>query len=304
MYNLGSIDTSGVTGDMFFDKTLYDEGVAMMKDGKYQDAISKFGELKSTDSESYDFYKAEDKLMESQEALVKFYLNSGEYQLALDKLEVCEKEFPNAYEKLEGRKVESEIRKKGNLYSVGCIVPSGGYVFYDKGYESDGWRYLEAAPADLRVVNGVPTVDSTAEGYSSASKAYVFGYNRSSASGNDTIVGTYTSLGMGKMNTQLLINAMGDSAYSGNYAARLCDILTYVINGITYDDWFLPSRDELNLMYTNLMQAGLGSFDDGFYWSSSEFNDTLAWAQLSFYESPNKENYRSEYCRIRPVRAF
>jgi len=30
------------------------------------------------------------------------------------------------------------------LYKKG---PAGGYVFYEKGSVSDGWRYLEAAPA-------------------------------------------------------------------------------------------------------------------------------------------------------------
>jgi len=34
-----------------------------------------------------------------------------------------------------------------NSYQVGKVGPSGGYVFYDKGSYSGGWRYLEAAPA-------------------------------------------------------------------------------------------------------------------------------------------------------------
>jgi hypothetical protein len=29
------------------------------------------------------------------------------------------------------------------------IGPAGGYVFYDKGSYSDGWRYLECAPKDV-----------------------------------------------------------------------------------------------------------------------------------------------------------
>jgi hypothetical protein len=38
--------------------------------------------------------------------------------------------------------------KAGPLgYIVGDPGPAGGLVFYDKGFYSDGWRYLEAAPA-------------------------------------------------------------------------------------------------------------------------------------------------------------
>ena len=33
-----------------------------------------------------------------------------------------------------------------SLDGSAVIGPAGGYVFYDKGYYSDGWRYLEASP--------------------------------------------------------------------------------------------------------------------------------------------------------------
>jgi len=34
-------------------------------------------------------------------------------------------------------------------YRVGEAGPSGGLVFYDKGDNSDGWQYLEAAPVEF-----------------------------------------------------------------------------------------------------------------------------------------------------------
>jgi len=55
-----------------------------------------------------------------------------------------------------------------------------------------------------------------------------------------------------------------------NWAVRICDDL--VING--YDDWFLPSRDELNYMYGNLHLKELGNFRNDWYWTSSVFYET------------------------------
>jgi len=224
-------------------------------------------------------------------------------------------------------------------FIVGDIGPAGGYIFYDCDADNNtgnadglistevGWRYLEAAPADLKVVDGVPTVDKTVNGYSDASDYYSFGYYRKSDSGSDLFVNgtttykaadcTGTGIGTGKTNTRLLVDAMGNEAYrysytssdnslkTADYAARLCDILTYTANGVSYDDWFLPSRDELNLMYENLEREGLGGFANNYYWSSSEYySDTNdAWRQGSgngyqYYD------YRNDGNGVRPVRAF
>ena len=38
---------------------------------------------------------------------------------------------------------------QGKTYKVGDRGPAGGWIFYDKGHYSDGWRYFEAAPADV-----------------------------------------------------------------------------------------------------------------------------------------------------------
>ena len=54
-----------------------------------------------------------------------------------------------------------------------------------------------------------------------------------------------------------------------------------------YNDWFLPSKDELYLIYTNLHLNGYGNFMNatntyGLYYSSTEYDFITAW-RLQFY---------------------
>ena len=178
------------------------------------------------------------------------------------------------------------------VYAIGDTGPAGGIVFYDKGYYSDGWRYLEVAPADLTIGNIT---------------SFIFGYYRATDNSDCQWTGTVTFIGSGRINTQMLVEAMGNETYSsisgagknGNYAAKLC--YDYVLNG--YDDWFLPSRDELNLIYNNLYKAGLGGFVSLYYWSSSEDNVYYAKCK-TFYDGYQGAEYRYMYGRVRPVRAF
>ena len=58
--------------------------------------------------------------------------------------------------------------------------------------------------------------------------------------------------GAGAMNTIIIITsqaALGDNG--DTTAARLCNELQIFEGGISYGDWYLPSKDELNLMYLN-----------------------------------------------------
>ena len=43
---------------------------------------------------------------------------------------------------------------------------------------------------------------------------------------------------------------MGQAGYTGG-AAKVCNDYSITVNEITYSDWFLPSKDELNQMYQN-----------------------------------------------------
>jgi hypothetical protein len=73
-----------------------------------------------------------------------------------------------------------------------------------------------------------------------------------------------------------------------------------------YDDWFLPSKDELDLMYKNLKQKGLGDFGGSSYWSSSQSNyDYRPWSQRFSDGSQDGNLYsRTNPFLVRAVRAF
>lgn len=70
----------------------------------------------------------------------------------------------------------------------------------------------------------------------------------------------------GKYNTDKIIASQG----AGTYAAILCRDYTYTSGNVFYNDWYLPSKYELNLMYLN--RALLAPFNTsyGIYWSSTE----------------------------------
>ena len=68
-------------------------------------------------------------------------------------------------------------------------------------------------------------------------------------------------------------------------------------------DWHLPSRDELNQMYVNLHQQGVGGFASDGYWSSSEISSLNAWVQ-HFGAGSNGVADKSFSARVRAVRAL
>jgi hypothetical protein len=70
-----------------------------------------------------------------------------------------------------------------------------------------------------------------------------------------------------------------------------------------HDDWFLPSKDELDLMYRNLKQKGLGGFSNDWYWSSSLDDTGYSWGQ--YFGDGSQNDYRKIYTvSVHCVRAF
>jgi hypothetical protein len=179
---------------------------------------------------------------------------------------------PRSPQTTQGEIVPSSQTTK--TYKIGDTGPAGGLIFYDKGNNSDGWRYLEAATQDggkaqwgpLRIILG----------------------------------GTDTKVGSGKRNTDVIMYYLRNAGESAK-AAQVA--MQYTQGG--YTDWFLPSKDELDLMYRNLRQELRGDFSMGDYWSSSESNDS-SWRQR-FSDGKQDGNYSygrdQTYC-VRSVRVF
>jgi hypothetical protein len=114
-----------------------------------------------------------------------------------------------------------------------------------------------------------------------------------------------TAVGTGNQNTIDIVGPAG--CQEANTAARICADLS----DSGYDDWYLPSRDEMYRIWTKRAQNGLGEID-GFspYWTSSIQGGYTAysisvlglidWANPGFYST----SFRYEERPFRPVRSF
>jgi len=183
-----------------------------------------------------------------------------------------------------------------NSYKIGDIGPAGGLVFYDKGNFSNGWRYMEAAPIETEF-----SARWGAEG--------------------QVINGLGTPVGFGKKNTQLIIEYLNQTqgevfkiANTYDVAWKIDECAAYICVSINFDgfkDWFLPSKDELNLMYKNLAQKGFGDFPQyrGYWSSSKDFipgdNSHNPWYQ-SFTDGSQDEEpgYLIDEYYVRAIRQF
>jgi hypothetical protein len=120
-------------------------------------------------------------------------------------------------------------------YNVGSQGPAGGYVFYDKGSYSNGWRYLEVYPISFSGIWGCQ---------------------------GTLISGLSNAIGGGDINTAAIIAACSAT----NAVARLVD--NYSVNG--FSNWYLPNNAEMNLIADNLYTPNIGNIPGPFHWSSSQ----------------------------------
>ena len=92
---------------------------------------------------------------------------------------------------------------------------------------------------------------------------------------------------------------LGDTTWTAALAAAS----NYKGGGFT--NWRLPNRGELDLLYKNLEQKGLGGFSRDWYWSSTDdaANKSYAFAQ-DFYNGQQGNLLKTSLCGVRAIRFY
>ena len=156
----------------------------------------------------------------------------------------------------------------GCTYSLGDYVPAlGGYIFYLDGSNCHG---LVA-----QVVNiGGQTWDDGSFLNSNAFCDWIYG----GGSNQGKIIGVY-----GAASTAAL--TCKNSTSSG------------------FNDWYLPTLIELNMMRINLFMEGVGGFGNYFYWSSLEQDSFIAFGQ-NFTTGNVTPSSKTDSGFVRAIRKF
>ena len=207
--------------------------------------------------------------------------------------------------------------------------PSSGDLAYFDGTE---WKSLAPGSNNevLRIENGKPTWSEPCGQLSLwqfYKGGYIFYLDSTKCHGlvaapydlyqdwgcyNNTIGSTSNLLGTGQANTDSILAGCNEA----DFAAKACDDFSYA----GYSDWYLPSKQELALMWLVLADRdgnGInGGYDDpnnvggffahstaGIYWTSTEHSATHAWYQ-SFYDATQQIRLKNSVAYIRPIRAF
>lgn len=109
----------------------------------------------------------------------------------------------------------------------------------------------------------------------------------------DEIGTTGTAIGTGVANTSAIIG----QANHTNSAAKVCEDYS----AGDFEDWYLPSKDELNTLYQN--RVAIGGFATTEYWSSSEDLVLFSWYQ-NFSDGTQSSRRKFYAYKVRPVRSF
>ena len=204
------------------------------------------------------------------------------------------------------------VRAFGN-WTMGCMdslacnynseanMADGSCTYAEEGYDCDG--NITAQIGDIMEGGYLFYIDETGKhGFVAATEdigQFEWGCYSEDASGADA-----SSIGSGNENTIDIVN--GCSTENGGITAAQS---TLDFNSEGYDDWFLPSKDELTEMYNSIGNGSaignIAAFSDSYYWSSTEYNIHQSWSiHLTNGSSIVGDKFHSNYFTVRPIRSF
>ena len=155
----------------------------------------------------------------------------------------------------------------------------GGIVFY---IDSTGQHGLVASENDIGFYNGDILVSIMQWGC------------------DNIYVDTENQIGTGVQNSLNILEICDQE----NIAALMC--LSYVSDQ-NFDDWYLPSKDELDLMINNVGQTSqvgnIINLMDDWYWSSSQISGQFAY-RINASNGTILHDSKVNYNKVRPIRSF
>ena len=113
----------------------------------------------------------------------------------------------------------------------------------------------------------------------------------------DSIIGSGINdidVGRGSSNSQIIADECGYETAAGK---------CLLLDTLGYDDWYLPSMEEMRGLSENLGRLGQANLTQGYYWTSSQISGHHAWLILNANRSPAQLGKNIAYS-VRPVRSF
>jgi len=153
---------------------------------------------------------------------------------------------------------ESSFSASTSNYKIGDAGSGGGIVFY---VSKEGFRVYDEKGGSV-ICHYLEMSKNT------------LGESRWFPEYSD--IGTQEGLGYGKANTYKILHASTSKRLTeDNCAAYRAS--KYSTSSTRAGEWWLPSKDELDLMYESQKEQVLATCSDGWHWSSSGFFKKCAW---------------------------
>lgn len=155
---------------------------------------------------------------------------------------------------------------------IGSVLSDGSVVFYDRGSEYGNYSLLGGILTRLSSGADDGSANNQNWRFLICDKQDLTG-TKQWGQGNvsESLTGAETGLGLPNTNAMISKYATNDSYWWKSVKEK---------RDSTGKNWFIPSKAELSLVYTNkstIEENGIGSFVASFYWTSSELSSNEAY---------------------------